>query len=621
MSGKESIGRTVNILLVDDKEANLLALQNLLEKDDRRFFTTLSGREALKCTLVNDIDLIILDVKMPEMDGFEVAEILRSNKKTKDIPIIFASAERKEHRYMMKGFDEGAVDYLYKPLDSELTKAKVAVFVKMQQQRKELIEKNQSLEKAALLINNSADVIGIIDPRTLMFEEVNQAVISILGYTKNDVLMSPITSFMHQDDAHHFKNLSIKLGQDRYSIETRLYSKNRSIKWFHWYIGIKDNKWFVNARDVTSIKEAERIKNYVAAVVKQSSEAIYIHDSEGTIISWNKGAEQIYGYTDSEALNMKIWNIIPEYLLPNTQKIFNQVLTGEKVQSLETKRISKRGKLVDVLFSATVITDATDNQLSIAITERDITKEKSDAEKIKQLNEQLQRNIDQLEFTNKELESFSYSVSHDLRAPLRAVNGNVVAIEEDYSDQLNDSIKGYLERIRSNAGKMNRQIDDLLAFSRLGKKEVQRVDVDMDELVKTTINELNESSPNRATFTVRPLSKVSADRSLLTHVISNLLSNAIKYSAKKDNPCVEVGLISNGNEEIFYVKDNGAGFDMRYAEKLFGTFQRLHSEDQFQGTGVGLAIVKRIINKHTGRVWAESKLNEGATFYFTIPSV
>jgi PleD family two-component response regulator len=163
------------VLLVDDRPANILVLEKLLEKNDRIFLTAASGQEALKLALSKEIDLIILDVQMPEMDGFEVSQILKSNKRTNDIPIIFASAEKKEHKFMMKGFEEGAVDYLFKPLDPEITKAKVAVLLKLQMQKKELIEKNISLERSALLINNSADIIGIIDASTLRFQEVNQA--------------------------------------------------------------------------------------------------------------------------------------------------------------------------------------------------------------------------------------------------------------------------------------------------------------------------------------------------------------------------------------------------------------------------------------------------------------
>jgi len=383
-------GNTI-ILIIDDKSANIFALEKLLERPERFFLDATNGEDGLKIALANKIDLIILDVQMPGMDGFEVAQILKSNKRTKDIPILFASAEKKERHSIMKGFEEGAVDYLSKPLDPEVTKAKVAVLLKIQLQKRELIEKNRSLEMA-----------------------------------------------------------------------------------------------------------------------------------------------------DSQ---------------------------------------------------------------------------------IKQLNSELQKNIIQLEGVNKELESFSYSISHDLQAPLRILNGHSAILLEDYGDTLDDEAKRLLGSVRRNTQKMNDLITDLLKFSKSGRQEVEKAEIDTAKLVNTVILEFETSTPPKATIILNPLLPVYADYSLVTKVWINLISNAIKYSAKKESPKIEIGSIQHENEIIHYVRDNGAGFDMQYADKLFGVFQRLHKASEFEGTGVGLAIVKRIISKHGGRVWAESKPNEGASFYFSLPGV
>ena len=525
----------------------------------------------------------------------------------------------KEHKFIMRGYDEGAVDYLFKPLNSELTKAKVAVLLNMQQQKKELKEKNQSLEKAAMLINNSADIIGILDPVSLHFEEVNQAFSAILGYSRNEVIEHSLADYLPDEDLARMQQMKSKHQQDRHSIELRMYAKDKTLKWLHWNITAKNNKWFVNAMDITRLKEVERVKNYVATVVKQSTDAIYIYDQEGSIISWNKGAEKIYGYKEFEALHMKIWNIIPDFILPDTQQLFSQVLAGERIEAHETKRITKTGQLVDVLFSASVITDATDQRQSIAITERDITQQKIDNEQIRKLNEELQFNLHQLKNANKELESFSYSVSHDLRAPLRAILGHAGALEEEYGAAMNEDMKGLLVRVIKNGEKMGQQIDDLLNFSRLGKKEIERTEINMEKMVHDIIRDLNETMPHRASIGVGALPPLRADKSLLGHVLNNLIGNALKYSSKKENPKVEIGSEQKNGEVIYHVKDNGAGFDMKYAGKLFGAFQRLHRQEEFEGTGIGLAIVNRIITRHGGRVWAESTLNEGATFFFTLP--
>jgi PAS domain S-box-containing protein len=605
------------VLIVDDKPANIVALESLLEGTDRILLSATNGKDALTTILNKHIDLIILDVQMPEMDGFEVAQILKSNKKTKDIPIIFASAEKKEHKFMMKGYEEGAFDYFFKPLDPEVVKAKVAVLLRVELQKKELIEKNLSLEKSALLINNSVDIIGIIDATTFKIEEINNSFTSILGYEMEEAQEVPLTFFLSNEDRIVVQKLS-KLSKEQLAFETRIYCKDRSIKWLQWNIVVKYGKWFANARDITEIKQVEKIRNYVATVVKQSNDAIYIHDDEGKIISWNEGAEEIYGYSEKEVIKMKVWNIVPEYKIAETEELINRVFTGEKIQDVEAKRVTKHGKLIDVLFSASIIIDEGTEKKSVAINERDITQQKIADEKIKQLNTDLQNNVNQLELTNKELESFSYSVSHDLRAPLRAINGYTKIIEEDYSKKMDEEERKLFENIRSNAEKMGMLIDDLLSFSRLGKKPVEKSKIDMKAIVNNVLNEINKSVRHHASVKIHELTPSDGDPALLYQVWTNLISNAIKYSSKMEKPEVEIGSIQSGEETIYYVKDNGAGFDMKYTDKLFGVFQRLHSPSEFEGTGVGLAIVYRIITKHGGRIWAESKVDEGAVFYFTI---
>lgn len=610
--------QTATILLVDDKTTNLLALKSLLEKQGRIILQATNGNDALKIALNKPVDLIILDVQMPGMDGFEVAQFLKSNKKTKNIPIIFATAEKTEHQSMMKGFEEGAVDYLFKPLDPEITRAKVSILLKIQLQKKELLEKNLLLEKSALLINNSADIIGIIDGTTLKIEEINQAFSVLLGYPQEEIKGTSLVFFLDNEDRTRIQHLST-LRKEGLSFGTRVYCKNRSTKWLDWNVVVKDNKWYSNARDITEIKEVERIRNYLATVVKQSNDAIYIHDHEGKIISWNEGAEKIYGYSESEALRMKVWNIIPDYLQPDTQDIFTKIFAGEKVQSLETKRVTKHGKFVDVLFSASVIPDLGNQQKSIAITERDVTQQKIADEQIRLLNSDLQRNVVQLEETNKELEAFSYSVSHDLRAPLRAVNGNARILEEDYLDKLDEDARQVLGKINNNVKRMDRLIEDLLAFSKIGKKEVHKSQIDTESQMKSVIADIGSAVQHNTDIKINVLLPAFGDPSLLHQVWTNLISNAIKYSSKKKSPQVEIGSITKEDEIVYYVKDNGAGFDMQYADRLFGAFQRLHDEMEFEGTGIGLAIVKRIITKHGGKIWAEAKPDEGATFYFTIP--
>ena len=477
------------ILIVDDRPANLIALDGLLSSDERVLITAHSGKEALEITLNEKVDLILLDVQMPDMDGFEVAQILKSRKQTAEIPIIFASAEKLDHASRLKGFEEGAIDYLFKPLDPEITKAKVSVLLEVQRQKKLLIEKNALLEKAALLINNSADIIGIVDSDSLVIEEMNPAFNVLLEYEDQEFRGRSLLSFMNAGDEKAIKMMA-GTEKQKLSFETRIFSKSKAIKWLDWNVVVKDGKWFVNARDITEIKH---------------------------------------------------------------------------------------------------------------------------------LNVTLQKNILQLEAANKELESFSYSVSHDLRAPLRALNGNAQILEEDYGDKLDADAKKVLGKIHFNVNRMDGLINDLLSFSRIGKKELRKGKVDMEEQVRNIFAEISQAQAHRAVIRIGALPGAFGDYSMLNQVWTNLISNAIKYSAKKENPQVEVGARAAAGGVEYYIKDNGAGFDMTYSAKLFGTFQRLHDQTEFEGTGIGLAIVKRIILKHGGTIRAEAEVEKGASFYFTIP--
>ncbi|HXU28685.1 MAG TPA: ATP-binding protein [Bacteroidia bacterium] len=226
---------------------------------------------------------------------------------------------------------------------------------------------------------------------------------------------------------------------------------------------------------------------------------------------------------------------------------------------------------------------------------------------------------EKLQGSNVELESFSYSVSHDLRAPLRAVNGYARIFKENYENQLDEEGNRLMNNIINSSKKMGQLIDDLLTFSRLGRKELALTTISMNDMVTSLCTELKQEQGERdIEFNIAQLLFARADSIALKQVWLNLISNALKYSNQKDKTIIEITSEIKGEEIIYSVKDNGAGFDMRYANKLFGVFQRLHSDEEFEGTGVGLAIVKRIISKHGGRVWAESIVNEGATFFFTL---
>lgn len=254
------------------------------------------------------------------------------------------------------------------------------------------------------------------------------------------------------------------------------------------------------------------------------------------------------------------------------------------------------------------------------MTERRQRAEKALEKARDELEIRVEKRTSELQSANKELEAFSYSVSHDLRTPLRAIDGFSQVLLEDHREKLDKEGRRVLDIIRDNTGRMGELISDLLTFSRLGRKEIRKIKINMENLARAIFEELRSATPQGKLKTmINVLPSAFGDESLIREVLTNLISNAIKFSKNEKSPVIEVGGKSENYENIYYVKDNGVGFDMKYSDKLFGVFQRLHSQQEFKGTGVGLAIVRRIIERHGGRVEAEGKVGKGAIFYFTLP--
>jgi signal transduction histidine kinase len=271
-----------------------------------------------------------------------------------------------------------------------------------------------------------------------------------------------------------------------------------------------------------------------------------------------------------------------------------------------------------------ITTDTSGNRRAYGIIQ-DISQTVDYEHKVLELNAVLEERVRQrtaeLVDINQQLESFSYSVAHDLRAPLRSIRAFSQIINKEYNDKIPDDCRNLLSVISDNANKMDQLIEDLLAFSKLGKKGIDVSEINTDELVNEIWDNIIRNI-NRAPRLVKDaVPNLVADKAMITQVLVNFLSNSVKYSEKKPDPVIEIGGYIDNEEVVVFVKDNGAGFDMKYYDKLFGVFQRLHSSTEFDGTGVGLAIVKRIIDKHNGRVWANGKVNEGASFYFALPLI
>ncbi len=287
--------------------------------------------------------------------------------------------------------------------------------------------------------------------------------------------------------------------------------------------------------------------------------------------------------------------------------------------AIENKLLGERARQVQAKAASTELWILFGNLVAIALLLSALWLILQEIQQRKRTQRVIEKSAAQLELTNKELESFSYSVSHDLRSPLRAIDGYSRMFEEDFADKLDDEGRRLLSVIRASSKKMGQLIDDLLAFSRMGRKRVDMGNVDMNTLVNEVWVDVSTSSKTALSLRKMNLPPAWGDRALLRQVLMNLLSNAVKYSSKNPEPLIEIFAKQSGPETIYSVRDNGVGFDMRFYNKLFGVFQRLHTENEFPGTGVGLAIAQRVIVRHGGRIWAESKPNGYTIFNFSLP--
>lgn len=490
----------VKILLVDDKPENLYSLETLLEETGRVFLKATSGNEALKIALTHEIALILLDVQMPEIDGFEVAKILKSSSKTKYIPIIFVTALSKDIGNILKGYREGGMDYLFKPLEPEITRAKVSSFIKMYKQQKELEQKDVTLENLGLLVSNTPDIMCIIltSPK-LLIEEVNPAGKTLLGYEINELKGSDLMNFFFDED----KNDIIELCQSGnmeegiiISHENKVKCKDGSFRWLTWSAVLKNKKWFANAKDITEQKLAE--------------------------------------------------------------------------EALKTKS-------------------------------------------------------EELERSNKELEQFAYIASHDLQEPLRTITSYLQLLEKQTKSKLDKDSLEFLGFAVDGAKRMYVLIQDLLVYSRVTMKTKTPELIDCSIILQIVLDNLQESIHiNKAIITADSLPKIKADKFQMIQLFQNIIGNAIKFHRENEISQVHVSvkkMAENGLKEwLFSVKDNGIGIAKEYEEKIFALFQRLHSRDKYEGTGIGLSVCKKIVEKHGGKIWMESELGKGTTFYFTLKS-
>ena len=516
-----------NILAVDDKKKNLIALEAILDYPDCRVIKATSGKEALTYLLEFDVILILLDVHMPEMDGFETAALIRKREKNKTVPIIFLTAEYQRLEHITKGYQLQAVDYLFKPISPDILRTKVSVFVELHRQSKKLqdeIRERKRLENKLELVAQHKKVMALFDG---------------------------IDDLIYVSDPQNYEILYVN---DTFK---KVWGNDVIGKKCHQIIYCLDKPCPFCTNDIIFRKD------------QAHSHVWEIHNK--TIDTWFRCSDKAISWPDGRRVRFELAS--------------------------------------------------------------DITEKIKYEQQLQKLNEELGRFNKKLLRSNQELDDFAYIASHDLKEPLRGINNYALFLLEDAADQLDEESQFRLKRIQYLCVRLDAFISDLLTFSRVGRQELVMAETDLNEVVKDILNINALHGEHSVDIQILyPLPTVVCDRVRVGEVFHNLIINAIKYNDKIDKR-IEIGYTENvnltegqrdhgktlSNVPFFFVRDNGLGIDPKHTQRIFTIFKRLHGRDEYGGgTGAGLTIVKKIIERHGGKIWVESTPGQGSTFYFTL---
>lgn len=551
---------TTHILIAEDSSVQALMLRHVLEEQGYQVSVEHDGLRALETASQIQPSLIISDVNMPGMSGYELCRQIRAAPTLRNVPVILVTS-LSEPDDVLLGLKSGADSFVIKPYDKEHLLARVA----------------HALQPAS---RRSAEETSAVD-------------ITFHGQH-------------HQITASRTQILDLLMSTYEATVQR--------------------NKELHDSREQLRQRTAEAVSanRFLDSVIENIPDMIFIKDAiDLRFVKLNLAGERLLGYTRQELLGKNDYDFFPKNESDHFVAKDREVLNSGGHLEIAEEPVHTANKGIRLLRTKKVaVLDERGVPIHLLGISEDVTEQKELEKRVQSLNEDLQTRAKELEAANKRLENFTTAATHDLRSPLSVIGGYVNLLQKKYSAALDETGQRYLSVIGASVKNMAKLIDDLLAFSRAGLREIRKAQVDMESLAEKVIADLLQLHPEHRRPVIKrgPLPSAHADEALLRQVWVNLLSNAVKYSSRTPNPQIEVTGRRDGAETVYSVRDNGAGFDMARYDELFEVFKRLHDDNEFEGTGVGLPIVQQIVTRHGGRVWAEGKVGEGAVFHFTLPA-
>ncbi len=511
----------VEILLVDDAPDKLLALEAALSDLNQPVVKARSGSEALRLVLQREFAVILLDINMPGMDGFETAALIRQRRSSARTPIIFVTSFSTADVEVYRGYSLGAVDYLFTPVTPEVLRSKVTVFVELAKKSREIQRQSEALRRA-----------------------------------------------------------------EEERLQRKLDETNARLEW-----ETRRNHFF-----------------------RLSIELLAIADYEGVITQSNPTWNKVLGYRPEDLQGRQLHDFIHPDDLPAARETLGNILKAETPLYFENRFRAADGSYH--WLGWTIAPFAAEGLLYIFA--RDMTERRERENEIRRLNSDLEQRTLSLQLLNQELESFSYSLAHDLRTPLRSISAYSEMLIGGEAGVISAEALKMVRTIQRNSGRMSQLMDDFLAFFRVARKDIKQDKIAMAAVAREAIAGVQVDTKRVVDFRISPMPSAKGDPAMVLQIFVNLISNAVKFTALREKAEIEIGCLPDRSPTVYFVRDNGVGFNMKYYSRLFGVFERLHRREEFDGTGIGLAIVQKIVQRHGGSVWAESVVDQGATFYFTL---